>query len=286
MPVSLVSFSNNFMRYPFALALMSFVLLLSCKKENNPNPVPPTEVISKRILLKDITIPNLPSPYYHFEYNADSTVTRANFASGLTSYNVLYNGTKISEMRNNIFSNQDTLRYVYDAGKLVLIKFINGANVLYRHVFFTYDGDKIKEIEFDHKEGNTGFLIDRVLNFTFYNDGNVKTITDRRPATASTPESISIKTFEQYDNKVNVDDFSLIHEAFHDHLFLPQGFRLQKNNPKKEKLSSNGVDFYTIDYTYTYNADNTPSNKAGNFLYLSGQYAGQRFQTNSFYSYY
>jgi hypothetical protein len=61
---------------------------------------------------------------------------------------------------------------------------------------------------------------------------------------------------------------------------------LQKNNPKKEKLSVNEADFYTIDYTYTYNTDKTPSRKAGDFLYLGGQYAGQRFQTNSFYSYY
>jgi hypothetical protein len=65
-----------------------------------------------------------------------------------------------------------------------------------------------------------------------------------------------------------------------------QGFRLQKNNPRKEKLSLNGTDYYTIDYTYTYNNDNTPANKADDFLYLSGQYAGQRFVGNTFYSYY
>jgi hypothetical protein len=267
------------------LLILSFALF-SCRKEHQPGAGtvdPPV----KHILLKDITIPNLPSPYYHFEYNADSLVTSANFASGFTIYDVLYNGNKIREMRNNIFVNHDTLRYVYDdAGKLVMIKFINEANVVYRHVFFAYVGNQIKEIEWDRKEGNVGFLIDRTLSFTFHPDGNVKTITEHRPATTGVPDYISIRTLEQYDDKINVDDFGLIHDGIHDHLFLLQGFRLQKNNPKKEKLSVNGTDLYTIDYTYTYNNDQTPSNKSGDFLYLSGQQAGQRFHTNSFYTYY
>ena len=275
------------MRYNCILIALSFMLLLSCKKEHRPDPVNLPVVPGKHVLLKDITIPNLPSPYYHFEYNPDSLVTKADFASGFNTYDVLYNGDKISEMRNNILVNHDTLRYVYDnAGKLVMIKFINAANVVYRPVFFSYNGDQIKEIEWNRKEGDVGFLIDRTLSFTFYADGNVKTITEHRPAMTGVPEYTSVKTFEQYDDKINVDDFSLIHDEFHDHLFLPQGFRLQKNNPKKEMLSVNGTDLYTINYTYTYNSDNTPSNKAGDFLYLSGQYAGQRFQTNSFYTYY
>jgi hypothetical protein len=274
------------MRYRYIPVMVSFVILLSCKKEHMPQPVEQPDAPLKHILLKDITIPNLPSPYYHFEYNADSLVTKASFDSGLTMYDILYGGNKISEMRNNIIVNHDTLRYVYDAAKLVLIKFIDAANVLYRHVFFTYEGNQVKEIEWDHKEGNTGFLIDRTLSFTYYPDGNVKTITEHRPAISGSPESLTVKTFEQYDDKINVDDFSLIHDGIHDHLFLPQGFRLQKGNPKKEKLSVNGTDLYTVSYTYTYNSDNTPSHKAGDFLYLSGQYAGQRFQTNSFYSYY
>jgi hypothetical protein len=274
------------MRYHYIPAVMSFVLLLSCKKEHSPQPVEQPDAPVKHILLKEITIPNLPSPYYHFEYNTDSLVTKASFDSGLTMYDILYSRNKISEMRNNIIVNHDTLRYVYNADKLVLIKFINEANVLYRHVFFTYEGNQIKEIEWDHKEGNTGFLIDRTLSFTYYADGNVKTITERRPPIAGSPESLTIKTFEQYDDKINVDDFSLIHDGIHDHLFLLQGFRLQKNNPKNEKLSVNGTDLYTVAFSYTYNTDNTPSHKAGDFVYLSGQYAGQRFQTNSFYSYY
>lgn len=273
------------MHYRYVLVTISFIVLLSCKKEPTPGPFQPPVIPVKHALLKDITIPNLPSPYYHFEYSADSLFTKAEFSSGFTSYNVLYSAKRINEMRNNSFVNHDTLRYVYDnAGKLALIKFINGANVVYRHVSFLYDNNHLKEIEWDHKEGDVGFLIDRTLTFTYYPDGNVKTITEYRPAFANVPEHRSVKTFEQYDDKVNVDDFTLIHDGIHDHLFL--GVRLQNGNPKKERLTVNGVDLYTIDYVYTYNNDNTPSTKKGDLLFLSGQQSGQRFQTNAVYSYY
>lgn len=275
------------MRYSYALATIIFVVILfSCKKEHG-NPVKPPVALTKRILLKDITIPNLPSPYYHFEYNVDSLVTKANFASGFTNYDVFYNGNKIREMRNNIIVNHDTLLYVYDnADKLIAIKFINDANIIYRHAIFSYNGDHIKEIEWDHKVSDGGFLIDRTLTFIFYPDGNVKTIAEHRPSLNGVAEYNSIMTFEQYDDKVNVDDFSLVHDGIHDHLFLLQGFRLQKNNPKKEMLSVNGADLYTVDYTYTHNNDNTPATKTGDLLFLSGGNTGQRFQTNSMYTYY
>jgi hypothetical protein len=202
-------------------------------------------------------------------------------------YDVLYSGGRISEMRDNIFVNHDTLRYSYDpTGKVTVIKFIDDANVVYRHALFTYAGNLLKEIKWDRKRSDGSFFADRILSFSFYADGNVKTITEHRPPVPGVEDYTSVRTFEQYDDKINVDDFSLIHDGIHDHLFLPQGFRVQKNNPKKEMLSVNGADLYTIDYTYTYNRDNTPSNKAGNLLYLSGQYTGQRFQTHTFYTYY
>gem|GEM_PF-6222740 len=89
-----------------------------------PPPPPPPDPV-KKVLLKDITIPNLPSPYYHFEYNSDSLVTKVDFASGFSIYDVLYSGNNIAEMRNNIIVNHDTLRYLYDnTGKVFMITFI------------------------------------------------------------------------------------------------------------------------------------------------------------------
>ena len=278
------------MRHNEAFRIVVFTLLLiSCKKDYNTNPPTPqpSEPV-KKVLLKDITIPHLPSPFYHFEYNSDSLVTKVDFASGFSIYDVIYNGNNIAEMRNNIIVNHDTLRYLYDnAGKVFMINFINQQNVLYRHVSFMYNGDQVKEIDWDHKVDNVGFLIDRTVTFTYYPDGNVKLITDHRPAQSGLAESTTTDLFEQYDDKINVEDFSLIHDTYHDHLFLLQGFRIQRNNPGKETFSAGaGFTAYTANYTYNYNSDNSPSSKTGDLLFTDGSLAGQRFQTNTFYTYY
>ena len=144
------------------------LLLPSCKKQNTEPVQPPFSPV-KQVLLKDITIPNLLSPYYRFEYNSDSLITKADFSSGFSIYDVLYSGNRITEMGNNIFVNHDTLRYVYNnSGKPAMIEFINSENVVCRHVRFLYDGDQVKEIDWDHKEGGVGFLIDRTLTFDYY----------------------------------------------------------------------------------------------------------------------
>jgi hypothetical protein len=268
---------------------VSAMLLISCKKYHLPAHIDPgiPAIPMKHVLLKDIMVPGVPSPHYHFEYNADSLVTRAEFESQYTMYDVLYSGGRISEMRNNIIINHDTLRYSYDnVGKVTLIKFIDKNDVIYRHAFFTYNGSLIKEIKCDRKQSDGNFFTDRILTFSFYTDGNVKTITDHQPPSPGIDDYVSVKTFENYDDKINVDDFSLIHNGIHDHLFLLQGFRVQRNNPGKETLSVNGVDFATMNYTYTYNSDHTPSNKGGSLQYLSGQYKGQIFQTNTYFTYY
>lgn len=265
------------------------LFLFSCKKEYTtiPNPPPPPEPVSK-VLLKDITMAHLPSPYYHFEYNQDSTVSKVNFASGYTNYDVLYDGGRIGEMRNNILVNHDTLRYFYDpSGKLLAIKFINDANVTYRHVIFSFNGNQVNEIQWDQRVDDGGFLIDRTLALTYYPDGNLKTMIEHRPSIGGSPEITDTVLFEQYDDKINVEDFSLIHDGIHDHLFLLQGFRLQRNNPGKESFFGGvGLISYTVNYTYTYNSDHTPSSKSGDFLYTAGPDSGKRFQTSEFYTYY
>src|SRR5258708_6889866 len=90
------------------------LLLAACRKDHTPlRPTPPpVSGPAKKVLLKDIVIPHLPSPYYHFEYNSDSLATKVDFASGYSIYDVLYKGNTIAEMRNNIIVNHDTLRYL------------------------------------------------------------------------------------------------------------------------------------------------------------------------------
>jgi hypothetical protein len=260
------------------------MILVSCRKGHDMYPPPPDPV--KKILLKDIIMPHLPSPYYHFDYNTDSTVAKVSFASGYTMYDVLYNRNRISEMRNNIIVNHDTLRYLYDnMSRVAIIKFINDTGLVYRHVFFSYDGYQVKEIEWDHKVGDVGFIIDRTLTFTYFTDGNVKEIKEHRPAIEGQTEINFVTHFDQYDDKINVDDFMLLHDGIHDHLFLPSGFRIQKNNPRKEIRTGDGVN-YSVDYTYTYNNDSAPLTKTGELVFTSGSQAGQEFQVNTSYTYY
>jgi hypothetical protein len=280
------------MHYNRSLLSMIFVVILfSCRKEHIADPIQPPTMPSnepaRHVLLKDIILSHSPSPFYHFEYNADSLVAKADFASGFTMYDIIYDGNKISEMRDNIFVNHDTLRYFYDTGnKVAVIDFINEANVIYRHATFTYSGDLVKEIWWDHKNQNGDFPIDRILTFSYYPDGNVRSIREQRRSNVSSPWVLYTKTFEQYDKQINVDDFSLIHDGIHDHLFLLQGFRLQKNNPAKEIFLVDGVEYYTVNYTYVYNNDHTPSTKTGDLLYKSGPDAGKNIVINSVYTYY
>jgi hypothetical protein len=264
------------------------VIMVSCKKERAattiPGPVPAE--ISKKVLLKDITIPLLPSPFYHFEYSADSIVERVSFGSGFTMYDVFYDGNRISEMRDNIIVNHDTLRYHYDnTGKIATINFINEANVTYRHVNFSYNGQQLKEIDWDHQEAAIGFIIDRTLTFTYFADGNVKEIREHRPVISGSPELNLLTQFDQYDDKINVDDFSLLHDGIRDHLFLLPGFRIQKNNPLKETRTGDG-DNYIATNTYIYKSDGTPLTKSSDLLFTKASKTGQRFLATTNYSYY
>jgi len=269
-----------------AIAVVMVILaMVSCQKETVTIPSVP-QASNKKILLKDITIPHLPSPYYHFEYNADSTVAKVSFDSGLTMYDLVYSGSRIGEMRNNIIVNHDTLRYVYDnTGKIQTINFINEGNVIYRHAFFEYYGQLLTQVEWDHQVSGS-FVVDRTLTFTYFPDGNLKQIREHRPPIGGGPEINVVTQFDNYDDKVNVDDFMLLHDGIHDHLFLLAGFRLQRNNPRKETLDAQDGVAYVANYNYTYNSDGTPTIKSGTLLFTRGQQAGQTFQVSTSYSYY
>src|SRR5688572_18381830 len=164
------------MRLCFTIGVMALVLLAACnkKKEGEPGPTPPPPAV----FLKDIVIPNLPSPYYYFEYDAAGKIVFASHASGDRNYEVLYNGGKISELRNNIMINHDTLRYFYDAaGKVSVIRYINENNVTYKRAFLTYNGNRLSRIEWDIIQ-QSGYAIDRTIDYTYMADGNLSEMTD------------------------------------------------------------------------------------------------------------
>jgi len=274
------------MRYRYSLLSILVAAVSACNGE--PGTTPPTSPPppAPAVLLRDIVISSLPSPYYHFEYDAAGRVVAASFASGLTNYEVVYDGDRIREMRNNIIVNRDRLAYFYDTeGRVSLVLYADANGFVYTRVSFTYDGQKLTELE-RQRNVNGGFIIDKTMSLSYYPDGNLKEITEHRPVVfGQQDETTTVDRFEQYDDKLNVDAFGLIHDDFFDHLVLLPGVRLQKGNPARQTRTGDGLNF-AIDYSYTYDDKNRPLLKAGNAVLLNGADAGRRFQFNSVFSYY
>jgi hypothetical protein len=264
------------------ITMIAVAGLSSCSGEEKMTaPPPPTSV-----LLKDIVIPNLPSPYYHFDYDAQGMVRSVSFASGLTTYNVTYAAGRISEIRNNTIANQDRLVYVYDdAGRVAAIRETDASGVVFTVLFFTYAGDKLIELERDQRVIG-GFIIDKTMSFSYYPDGNLLELTEHRPAIDGLQPETTVKDkFEQYDNGINVDSFGLIHDDFFDHLVLLPAVQLQKSNPRRVTRTGD-TDNYTVEYTYTYDAQSRPLTANGDLTFTTGSRSGQHFQVGSVFSYY
>jgi hypothetical protein len=201
-------------------------------------------------------------------------------------YDVLYDGGRISEVRNNVIVNQDRLEYVYDgAGRVGAIRYVDSQGLVYARLSLSYEGQKLTRLEREQRVG-TDFLIDKRMTLSYYADGNLLEITEHRPAIEGRQEeTTTVDRFEQYDDKINVDGFSVIHNEFFDHLVLLPGVQLQKGNPGRQTHTGDGVNF-RIDYTYAYDDRNRPLTKSGDFTLLNGPDAGQRFETRSEFSYY
>lgn len=238
------------------------------------------------MLLKDIVIPNLPAPYYHFEYDSDGRIRLASFASGLTNYDVTYTGDRITELRNNILVNHDRLEYIYDdSGRVSLIREVDDTGATFRLVGLTYAGAKLIGLERDIRVPG-GFIIDKTMSMTYDSDGNLKDLTEHRPSiTGLQTNQTIVDHFEQYDSGINVDGFSLLHDDFFDHLVLLPDVQLQHGNPRRQ-IRTGDAENFVLDYTYTYDASNRPVAKHGVLTFTTGPNTGRQFQVGSAFSYY
>jgi hypothetical protein len=270
----------------FALLPLIFI---ACKKErdNTPPPPPPPPPPAPTVLLKEINIPNLPSPYYSLEYNTSGQVKFASFASGFISYDFIYNGNLLDEMRANNAVNKDRLRYGYDhADNVVGVGFADATGFIYRRMLMTYSGQKLIKLERERREGNN-FVPEKEVTFTYYPDGNLERLSEHHfpsPFNGNLDFTIT-DLYENYDDKINVDAFKLLHTEFASHLVLLPRVQLQKNNPGRVTRTGYGT-HYEINYTYSYNTSNAPTESHGAGKFLNGNNAGQTFQSNVFYTYY
>ena len=247
-----------------------------------PPPPPPPPVVTG---LKDIVLSNLPSPYYHFEYDTTGRLTFASFASDFTRYDLLYAGSRISEMDNNILVNHDRLIYVYDdSGRVTSVHEVDQNGVEFRFLLFSYEGQKLVGVE-RHRDLAGTFVIDKTMTLSYYPDGNLRELSQHRPEIANQqPDQRYGDLFEQYDTGINVDGFSLLHDDFFDHLVLLP-VELQKGNPRRVTRTGDGPT-YVAEYSYAYDASNRPLTRSGVVTLTDSANAGQVFHTSSVFSYY
>jgi hypothetical protein len=257
-------------------------LCISCEKPDGSIHPP-----GREIFLKDVVVQNLPSPYYHFDYDTSGHVNKVSFASGLQVYEVEYESNRIRQMNNTSVANKDKVLFDYDnQGKVGVIKVTNEAGQELKRSFLTYDANnRLKEMEWEVKAAVGGFALDRTLSFTYHGDGNLLELRDHRHSiNGQQPEALYIDRYEKYDDKINIDDFMLLHSSGN-HLALMPGVHLQANNPQKLVRTGDGVN-YEINYTYTYNDIKSPVQKKGDMLMTNGPQAGQHFEVGTTFSYY
>lgn len=271
------------MRWPTPLGLtITAAAVLACGDSQGPGdggvpPAPP--------LLKDVVVTNLPSPYYHFEYGPEERISRVSFASDFLIYDVLYQDGRIAELRNNTAGNMDRLQYVYDAaGRVGTVNYLDPTGAVFARVRLTYDGDKLSRLDRERRL-EAGLTLEKTLSFSYYADGNLQEVVDHRPAVNGQEATTTVDRFEQYDNGINVDAFSLIHNDFFDHVVLLPNVQLQHGNPARETLTGGSVD-YRFDYRYTYDALKRPLLKAGTATILTGPDAGRTLPLRTAFSYY
>jgi hypothetical protein len=234
-----------------------------------------------------MVVSSLPSPFYHFEYDAAGRIKFASYASELTRYDVTYDAAgRLSEMDNNILVNHDRLQYFYDdAGRVDEVRYVNANGTVFTVVFLSYDGTRLTRLERDRRVA-AGFILDKTMSFSYHPDGNLMDVTEHRPPIeGAQTEATTVDHFEQYDAGINVDGFSLIHDDFFDHLVLLPGVQLQKGNPARQTRTGDGINFNIV-YTYDYDGKNRPLTKHGTITLTNGADAGKVVPISSTFSYY
>ncbi|HEY1952881.1 MAG TPA: hypothetical protein VGG76_08750 [Gemmatimonadaceae bacterium] len=247
---------------------------------------PPDNGPVSTVLLKDVEIATLPSPFYHFEYDVHGRVINVSYASGFYVYDYHYAANRLSEVRSSILANNDRLVYSYDnAGRAAEVGYVDSMGVEYARVSLTYSGSKLVTLERSRLLGGV-FVLEKTMAMTYDAEGNLVELTEHLPAIdGHQTEATFVDRYAQYDTGINVDGFALIHDEFFDHLVLLPGVQLQKGNPGTQVRTGDGLNF-SITYSYTYDSRNRPLSKTGQFTYDNGPDIGRVIQTSSLFSYY
>ena len=275
-------------RYKYVRLALILGVAVACAKDAGPTvptlpPEPPPPTV---VQLKDIVVPHLPAPYYHFAYDANGRIDSVSFASDFTMYGVHYAAQRISELQNNIIVNHDRLVYVYDpAGRVTDVNYTNATGAVFTRVHLGYTGNKLTMLTRERMAA-TGFVTDKTMTFAYWPDGNLMDLTIHRPAIDGfQPDQTYTDHYDNYDAGINVDAFGLVHDDFFDHLVLLPNALFQKNNARRVTRTGD-ADNFRVDYTFIYDSANRPLSKTGDLVYVTGPLAGRHFDDSATYSYY
>lgn len=267
--------------------LLVFILfaIFSCKKHNLQETTvnPPSFVALK---LKDLNIGNLSSLNYHFDYTDAKHISSFNSPNGLT-YDITYSGNNLTLMKNNTSGTRDSVKYNYTNDRLTSVDVITEVGLLYRRAFLTYySSGQLQYLEWEVKSVNQTFAKEQSFTFSYYPDGNVKEITHHYFALSPIPDVTFTDKYENYDDKVNVDGFTLVHSSGGKPAILIPGITLQVNNVRRIVRTGGAAVNYEVNYIYTYDSVGRPLVKTGDFVNTSGPDIGQHAEVKTMYSYY
>ncbi len=278
------------MKKYFILLTLVITTAISCKKDNIPQlPEPPQHQDPptggddvRTVLLKDVEVQNLPSPYFHFSYDDQHYVKQIDFASGLFIYDVVYENKRVKKMTN--IKNQNFFLYSYANNQVSEINEYWGrtGNQKFSYRFSYNAGNQLIQVLWFAFDNSNGTLFKK-QELTYQPDGNLATIEHFYSIAAGPLSLVKKDLFSDYDDKTNVDDFYLLKEFFDSYLFLPQ-VKLQKNNPLRQQITTIQND-YDISYTYEY-LNTFPVNKRLVMKQTRGTGSGQTKQFINQFSYY
>ena len=284
--MNLVSITPNMKKIIGFLFLV--MTLTACEKDKLPviQPPPSQPADTLKVLLRDMVVRSLPSPYYHFDYNDSGYITHTSFESGTRLYDLSYNNRLLREIKNNHPINKDRIEYNYENGQVVFIKIIDESGIVIKRAFLDYNlAGKLTNIEWELRQGSNAYAAYRLLTFTYFPDGNLQEIVNRTYAIPGVQDfSLRSDRFSNYDNKINVDGFTWLHQT-NEHLILLPRVVLQINNPGKVVRTGDGIN-YDIQYTYMYDGAGRPLSKTGDVLFTTGPNQGQHFESLYTFSYY
>ena len=271
---------------PHRLRLMVLALAAACGADApTAAPLPAPSPTPRAGLLREIVLEHLPDPFYHFDYDATGRIEAVSYASGLRRYVVTYTAGRISEVRDVASPGGDRLVYAYDgAGRAGEVTLLDAEGMQQGRILLAYDGGRLFALRRERRIDGT-LVFDKAMLFSYGPDGNVREVVEHHPpVVAGQPTIDFVDRYELYDEKTNVDGFSLLQREFGDHLLLLPGVQLQKGNPGRLTRTGDGINF-TIDYTYTYDG-NRPLTKRGAGLIVDDGRTGPAFETVSRFSYY